>query len=273
VRPIKSLSVLSQVLLFCLSSALVCAENSSQPAGAVDNLTRQATFIFVGTVARLNASTVSEVQASPAIAVVRVDDILEAPGAPVDLKGQEITVRLADPGSIKQAEKATFFTQGWLLGDSLAVVEIGHAAAGPGTDEVREQVSATHQKMADEALQGEIASAEAVVVGTVTSVKASSIPHIGSEHDPNWFAAEINATSVPKGALAGHTVTVLYPNSDDLMWQGAPRFKQGQQGIWLLHRNQVALPGIQNQFTALNPLDFQTADSLDRVMGLLKATR
>jgi len=265
-RPVMPLSFfLIVVFVFGLTPASNAAGNSPQELGTTESLIRQATFIFVGTVVRLSASTVPEVPVTDATAVVRVDDIIEGPGAPPDLKGQEITVQLSQPGSVKQGEQTTFFTRGWLFGDSMAVVEVGRASEAQGAQQVREQVSTTHQKMADEALQSEISSAEAIVVGTVASVKPASIRHLGSEHDPDWYEAEITVESVEKGHLPGHTVTLLFAHSDDVMWQSAPKFKQGQQGVWLLHRNQEKLPGVKDQYTVLKPLDFQSRDNLEHI--------
>jgi hypothetical protein len=239
----------------------------------MESLIRQATFIFVGTVVKTSATTMSEVRASESTAVVRVDEILEGPGAPPDLAGQEITVQLASSGSVKAGEKTTFFTKGWLMGESLAVIEVGRAGVTQSTSQGREQIQATRRKAADEALLEEIASAETIVAGTVASVRPSSIRHIGSEHDPDFYEAEIKVESVEKGKVTGHTVVVLFPNSDDVMWQSAPKFKQGQQGVWLLHRNQTKMPGVKDQYTVLMPLDFQDRGELERIRSLRKAAK
>ncbi len=271
-RPVMPFTLFS-IALFILNlagPASSAAQTSSQPADPTESLIRQSTFIFLGTVVNLNASTMSEVPANESTAVVRVDEIIEAPGTPSGLLRQEITVQLSQPGSLKAGDQATFFTRGWLLGNSMAVIEIGHAV-GASVQQTGGQAQATRQKMADEALQAEIAGAESIVAGTVASVRPSHVPHIGSEHDPDWYEAELTISSVVKGHLPGHTVTVLFPHSEDPMWQGAPKFKEGQQGIWLLHRNQMSLPGIKDQYTVLNPLDFQTMENLERIRKLLKS--
>jgi hypothetical protein len=263
---------LALALLALLPAVPQNGPEGSQPVSA-ENLIRQATFVFVGTVVRLNATTMPEVQASESTAVVRVDEIIAAPGAPPDLAGQEITVQLASRDSVKTGEQTTFFTKGWLMGDSLAVIEVGRPAGATNSSQVREQVQATHRKAADEALQEEISSAEAIVAGTVASVRSSNIRHIGSEHDPDWHEAEITVDSVEKGHVPGHTVVVLFPNSDDVMWQSAPKFRPGQQGVWLLHRSQSKLPGVKDQYTVLKPLDFQNREELERIRTLRKNSK
>ena len=263
--------------LFILSVVGLCpvprAQQVAEAPASAETLAKEATFIFAGTVRRVNASTMAEVPSSASTAVVRVDEVIEAEGAPSDLKGAEITVQLAAPGSFKAGEHATFFTRGWLMGDSLVVVELGHTSEHSGAEEVRGLVAGAHQKVADEALQSEIGSAEVIVVGTVVGVKPAGIRHVGSEHDPDWYEAEISADTVEKGSLPGHTVMLLFPHSNDLMWQGAPRFTKGEQGIWLLHRNQQSWPGIQDRYTALNPLDFQGPENLAHIRALEKAAR
>lgn len=261
------------LILFLLNGGAPSKAEGSGQAANMESLTRQATFIFVGTVVRTNATTMPEVRASDSTAVVRVDQIIEAPGATPDLAGQEITVQLSAAGSVKPNQRMTFFTRGWLAGNSLAVIEVGRSADAQSPAGVREQVQATRRKAAEEALQREIASAEAVVAGTVASVRPANTPHLGSEHDPNWYQAEITVGSVAKGHIDGHSVTVLFPNSDDVMWQSAPKFQTGEQGVWLLHRNQMALPGIKDRYTVLNALDFQDQGQLERIRSLLKASK
>ena len=152
----------------------------------------------------------------------------------------------------------------------MAVIEVGNA---PGLDSQRvaEQVKRARQKMADENLQQELATAEAVIVGKVVSVRAAEIPHLRTEHDPDWYEARVLVASVLKGKLPEREVTVLFAQSEDPMWYDSPKFREGQQGIWLLHRNQVRLPGIENQYTTLKTPDFQSVEQTGRIERLTKA--
>ena len=246
-----------------LSSSSLVAQNPNN----VDTWIRQSTFIFVGTVVALNATTMNAVAANEGLAVVRVDKVISAPGAPPDLAGKNITVKLLPTAALRRGEAATFYTKGWLLGNSLAVIEVGHSVAAEAVSQ--EQVNAVHQQMADEDLQREMASAVAIVTGVVRSVQKSKAPHIGSEHDPDWYQAEIVIRETLKGKPRGEAITVLFPHSDDVMWHNSPKFHEGQQGIWLLHVNQVRLPGVQEQYTALRPLDFQSEEQRERIQKLL----
>jgi hypothetical protein len=273
--------VVAPAVMFCaalsiLHPALVrsAAATAATAAGDTESLTRQATFIFAGTVIRLGASTMAAVKPTAATAVVRVDEVVDAPGGPPDLVGQEITVQLLAPGTMKAGERAVFFTKGWLLGRSIAVIEVGHAAATQALPRLRRSVQAVRQQAADEQQRDQIATTEAIIAGKVTRVAPAKIPHIGSEHDPDWYEAEIQISSVVKQRPAGiplqGTVTLLFPHSDDVMWASSPKFHEGQVGIWLLHRNQARLPGIEDRYTALKPLDFRPPEELPRLQRLVK---
>src|SRR5208282_4266617 len=210
-----------------------------QALNNTDDLIRQSTFIFNGTVEKLNATTMKSVNATEATAVVRIDEVIDAPGAPPDLARKTITVQLRQSGSFRVGQHATFFTKGWLLGNSMAVIEVGHL------------------------MEAEAARA----------VRPSKIAHIGSEHDPDWYQAEIAVAATLKGKIASDTVVVFFPHSDDVMWHDSPKFKEGERGVWLLHRNQVRFPSVEDQYTALRPLDFQQQIQIERVQRLLKGTR
>jgi hypothetical protein len=255
---------------FLMSIATACA--AAQSTSTAEELTRQATFVFRGTVEKTGASTMPAVRASESTAVVRVDEVIDGPGAPPDLVGKQITVQLREPRSMKAGEQAVFFTKGWLLGNSMAVVEVGRQPASAAVT-AREQVKETRQKIADEHLQVELETAEAVVVGKVISVHPSQIPHLGSEHDPDWYVAQIEVERVLQGDLRDRELTLLFAHSDDVQWHNSPKYKEGQTGIFLLHRNQARLPGIENQFTTLKPLDFRSPEELNRVERLIKAGR
>ena len=91
---------------------LLCAgQNSAQGSSATEDVVRRATFVFIGTVVKLNATAMPEVKASESTAVVRVDEVIDDPGAPPDLAGKEITVQLAQAGSASIGQRATFFTK------------------------------------------------------------------------------------------------------------------------------------------------------------------
>jgi len=243
----------------------------SRDGSASEDLIRQSTFIFNGTVFKPNATTMAAVPASESTAIVRVDEVIDVPQGSPSLQSQLITVSLRETDWAKPGRSAVFFTKGWLLGNSLAVIEIGHQA---GTEtaaaQVRSQVGAVRARLWDEQLQQEIATSEAVVAGRVVGVRPAKLPHIVSEHDADWYEAEISVSSMEKGQLAGKSVALLFPHSEDVAWKNAPKLREGDEGVWLFHRNQVEYPNVEGQYTALKPMDFQSQQELPRILRLLR---
>jgi hypothetical protein len=258
-------------LAFICLQLLLAGSISAQTANTTEELTRESTFIFRGTVEKTNASTLAVVKPSERTAAVRVDEVIDGPGAPPDLVGHQITLQLREPGSLKVGQQAVFFTKGWLMGPSIAVVEVGRQQEPSST--LHEQVRGTRQKIADEQLQTELLTSEAVILGKVLAVRPSKIPHLPTEHDPDWYEARVGVEKVLKGELREREITLLFAHSDDVMWRTSPKYKEGQTGIFLLHRNQARLPNIENQLTTLKPLDFRPAEEIDRVERLLKSTQ
>src|SRR5438132_300726 len=92
----------------------------------LDEAARRSRFTFRGTVARLGATTMTSIQATPKTAVVRVDQVLEAPEALDDYTGREVTLGLGSGERLREGQQAIFYTIGLSLGESLAVRSLGH---------------------------------------------------------------------------------------------------------------------------------------------------
>ncbi len=66
---------------------------------------------------------------------------------------------------------------------------------------------------------------------------------------------------------------VRFPASNDVRWYKAPKFQTGQEGVFLLHKEQLAqhvrgmtAPELApEEYTALHPADFQPLDELPRI--------
>src|SRR5262249_44991417 len=145
-------------------------------------------------------------------------------------KGKEITVRLRQPNSATVGEQAVFYTNGWIYGQGLAVVEVGRADAARA-NQLRPQITAALEKNRDKDLQERLARADLVVAGKVTATRphgqTDATPQ--SEHDPQWWEATVAVDAPVLRGNAGATVTVLFPSSKDEMWTDAPKFQPGQE--------------------------------------------
>jgi len=90
-----------------------------------------------------------------------------------------------------------------------------------------------------------------------------------SEHDADWWVVTITVDSVEKGVNHEKTKDVLFANSTDVVWARAPKVKEGDRGVWLLHTKDAygrPVPG----HAITHPLDFRPADDVARVRSLMK---
>jgi hypothetical protein len=112
-----------------------------------------------------------------------------------------------------------------------------------------------------------------------------------SEHDPIWHEAVVTVKSVEKGKTTQKQVTVRFPSSNDVRWRYHPKFKVGQQGVFLLSDEEetteaaprrrtvtrggavamraVPVPAAATPMQAMS--DPQPMSSIDRVRELLNA--
>jgi len=249
-------------------------------------LVRNSPYMFKGKITRTRAATMPGVPITDATAVVKVEEILQATRTLETHRGREITILLQQP--LPTGQRAAFFTRPAIFGSSLAVAESGHLPAITDSGELRQRITAALQTIADERLSRVLADAVLVVAGTVaeTDLPVEQLPpHILSFHDPLWRAAIIAVHQILKGPLpgepvpaiapaltAGQSVRISYASSADSMWSTSPKFLLKQEGIWLVHLNQAPpLFRIEGP-TALDPLDYQSPDQLERIRRLLAST-
>jgi hypothetical protein len=214
-----------------------------------DDLASQSSFVFKGTVKKLKAATIPSLPVTEKTVVVSVDEIIRAPELFQSFAGSDITVQLGSRETVRKGEQVIFYTNSWMLGESLAVKSVGHtevetAAAGFGFESVNasEPAGAMSQR-----LQERIVDADTVVTGKVTDVRTVSPPPTArgkkdalesfeavSEHNPIWQEAVIEVADVEKGKGTSKQIVVRFPGSTDVLWSGAPKFETGQEGVFLL---------------------------------------
>lgn len=268
-------SHVTALLIFGICSSLVvswvCPGRAAEPrlVSLLEELVSQSTFIFEGTVTRLQAATMPVVPVSDKTIVVKVGEIYQGQEFLGEYSGREITVLVKDPTALGAGTQATFFAQGWLLGDGVAVQEVGRLERGSTMDWTK-QIAATRQSISEQDVQERIASADVVVLGKVSHVKLVEPRRPGpiSEHDPQWQEATVEVGTVLQGDPSLTRISVLFPGTLDVAWVGVPKFKVGQEGIWILVRDRKL-----EAYTALDPLDFQAKNQLDQVRDLIKRTK
>ncbi|HEX9668897.1 MAG TPA: hypothetical protein VGC93_05375 [Thermoanaerobaculia bacterium] len=107
-----------------------------------ESLSRQARFVFVGTVQKLRAANVAEVDDKERTVIVHVDRVEKGPESMSAFVGRDITVKLAPRETVRAGEQARFFTNGWLFAETLAVESLGHEPVAPAGVPRRRGVSA-----------------------------------------------------------------------------------------------------------------------------------
>jgi hypothetical protein len=272
------------------------------PRDPSETLSRQAAFVFVGKVQKLKAANVRAVEDKTRTVIVQVEEVEKAPPGMTGYAGQEITVKLAPGENVKPAERARFYTNGWLFGETIAVESIGHAAATPRTLAAHVPGPASNSEI--ENIENRVATADVVVQGRVVSVRLPQADRAATrtaatrtaatrtgearrpitEHDPEWREALVEVAGVQKGALNKKQIVVRFPGSDDVRWHKAPKFQPGQEGLFILQRAArpktggrtraaamaPAIVGAADAFTALRPEDFQPLEREQEIRSLVK---
>jgi hypothetical protein len=211
-----------------------------------ESLAAQSTFVFKGTVKKLKATTISGIKLTEKTVVVSVNEILRAPELLQSFAGTDITVQLGSRETVRKGEQAIFYTDSWMIGESLGVKSNGHTEVSTGS--TFESVSTPElDDAASQRLQAKVADADTVVTGKVTDVRLADRTSKGtggketpeqfeavSEHNPVWQEAVIEVADVEKGKGTSKQIVVRFPESTDVRWYETPKFEPGQEGVFLL---------------------------------------
>src|SRR5262245_369270 len=231
------------------------------------NWQAQATFVFRGVVVELKDRT----------AVVRVVEAIRAPEFLEQYVGSHITVRLSRNEKLSVSEPAVFYTHSVTVGETLVVQSLGHV---PDTGTV------PHDDVVDPALRAQLAKADIVITGKVTSVRpvpsvpsrpsggAKVLPPI-SEHDPKWREATISVTRVESGGQTPPEIVVRFPSSTDVLWSKAPKLHPGQQAVFLLNRVDTGKSPARKTRTyqALALADVQPIQKVETIRSIMRSRK
>ena len=236
------------------------------PAGSsIEKLSQQADFVFDGTVKEVTGKTAS----------VTIDAVHNGTEVLRGFEGQDIAVKLSGGLKLKAGQNATFFTNPTVFGDTLEVQSLGEVPSEEGGLHLAGMTSGADpvQSKKDGDTNARFDDSDLVVSGRVISV---SLPPEDqedsgagrlSEHDPLWRDATIQIDAVHKGTHSDQTVIVRFPSSEDIKWNASPKLHVGQEGYFMLHKDEIKSRRATGEatrstvaYTALSPLDFQTSD-------------
>src|SRR5262249_12619772 len=154
------------------------------------------------------SSTVDAVSASDKTVTIRIDEILHGPKAFADHQGRAITLYSERAAGLARGYKAIFFSRSWLEGKGIAEVEGGRLEEKE-TAEMSKEIETAQRTIADQKLLERIRRAEIVIVGKVGRTepfRGTGLRHLETEHDPEWWTAYVEVTSVEMGEAPEHVV-------------------------------------------------------------------
>jgi hypothetical protein len=252
-------------------------------------------FVFKGTVKKIGSATMKQVPISDHTAIVRVEQVLEAPKSFAHYEGQDITVELAGRKTVKAGDEFVFRANSWIFGDSVAVRSVTQERVTKGHETVLKRGGDPTEHFKTRQLQEDLDDADLIVSGTVTAVtvppqaehvRALDAPPAGgpvSEHDPKWRQAVVQVDETQKGSHDSRQVTVLFPASTDVRWYKAPKFQAGQKGVFVLHKTKIKteehheLRGLAPEegaevevYTALHPADVQPLKQQAAIKAMIR---
>lgn len=240
----------------------------------------KANFVFKGTVIKLNTATVKHLSPTDRTVIVKVDEAIRASEVLEQYVGSAITVQLSKNERVTVGEKAMFYTQSLMVGETLVVQSFGHLP-------VTAAAATAAREEADPALREQVANADIVVTGKVTSVRtiepasgrasgsrAKPFPPI-SEHEPVWREAVIKVAGVESGGRAPEEIVVRFAASTDVLWSQTPKFQPGQQGVFLLNLAQAVKPaaGKRARYTALSSASFQPMQKVEAIRSMIRSQK
>jgi len=269
----RSASLVPKLLALCLCLSAVATLRAQTDT---HTLAKQAAFIFSGEVENAQAAAKMDLRLPPQSVLVRVVEVLYVKATTAVRPGDLVIVQMPERVLPSAQKRAVFYTNGWIYGQHLTVREVGHVVQEASREELKQEIAQAKVEAEDDQIRERLADAEVVLAGAVKSVRpfeeARKVSPV-SEHDADWWLAEITVKRFLAGKAGNKTVLVAYPNSHDVMWADSPKFKAGEEGVWILHRprNQRIFENVKEPvYTAINRRDFQETKETERVMRLLK---
>lgn len=232
----------------------------------VDRMVEKSTYVFKATVTQLNASNEPAVRPGPGLIVAHVDEAYRAsPSVGVSgLRGRDVTIQFSG-GAPSLGDKLLVFANEWIYGVQIALRGVAyHKATAHAEKEVEEIVG----RLPIRKLEARLDTAVLVVDGEVESIGPSPVLDGFSLRSPNYQLAVVRVASTLKGK-GGERVNVLFPSNPAPPWRTAPRLKEHQTGVFLLH-HETTLKAPRDFLTALDPDDVQPRDMLGKIKSLLK---
>jgi hypothetical protein len=245
---------------------------SETDSSTFDDLVKQSTVIFRGTITHPRNKGLVRVDSTEETAVVHVDTVYYLRGGGMKLDGQDIALKAQEVSEADVGKPMVFFAKSWLYGASVALAEVGRIP-GDSKFAAKPQIVESLQRVKNNRILYRISLANLIVIGKVSDVdSADELSDLPPSAREALKFATIQIDSVEKGQYTSKSVKVLFPQSAEPRWR-MPRYHRGQEGIWLLQRNQTErkgpLYGIP-AYTALDSDDFHPKDEVEEMRALIR---
>jgi hypothetical protein len=234
----------------------------------IENLIQSSSLIFTGTVERQSSSNVPSLSPHEKLVTIHVIRGLRVSHILSDIEGKIITVACISPETLIPGQKAVFFTNSWIHGRGIAAREVSHL-------DINEEdvVASTIARIPELHLKDRLLKSKLVVNAHITRISPGEIKSI-ERNAAFWDKAELQIKKVLIGQ-SQEPILVYFPTVDRPPWTRAPRFKEKQEGIFILHKpshnatlSEAAI-SIHN-FVALDPADFQLESELSKVEKIIE---
>lgn len=241
----------------------------------LSHLYEESRFIFKGRVTELGTSNVRHITSIPATVITTVEEVLRGNDVLNALAGKMITAVLdSGKSTVEPGEVRVFFANGLVYGESVAVRVLGLIEP---TDEVLGQIRALVELGATKPLEERAANADLIVAGRVVGLRGiekQAAPN--SEHDPEWWIADVLVLSIIRGSRTIKEIEVLFANSRDIVWHQAPKLHSGESGLLLLHKLSAGQspPNVKKSvYQIIDALDFLPIERLQEVKAAIEKVR
>lgn len=229
----------------------------------------EATYVFLGTVAESEQTTVGAVKGL----AVTVEETIFKKGVFDDQTGRTVIVAQA-PSSLQPGQRYVFYTDPILFGQTIVVRLIAtRVPTGEETiSRMRQESRDAHHRLE---IRKRVDLAEVVLLGRVTAVRPLTDPAPrDSEHLPDFRVARVEVEQVLKGDVTTETIEFVFAASQDVQWYRTPKFQIGNNGIFLLNAAAAeyadTLVRVRVRFSLLHELDFQPRENLALVQSVLQ---
>ena len=235
----------------------------------LSDLFEQSRFIFKGMVVRAGASGVQLLPSSDKTAVVVVEEVFRGGQAVRNIQGTEVTVVLRNPQGINLGKSYLFFANSFLYGEQIALHEVERQEWSSVTTEILERLLDLDIQSKNRPFIQRVREADVIITGKVMGLRpAQTKPGHRSLHDPDWWIATVQVTSVEKGQRTKPEIEVIFANGRDSYWHNAPKLHAGDHRILILRREEIKQ--LEGEFYAVtDPFDYLPFDRIQEVKQAL----